>query len=369
MKKKFTLTILVFLTIIWNTLIYAQCNGSEYLCNKRYDEVAYLTTHNAFNAENQGFFLPNQYEGITQQLNYGVRALMIDVYLQGGVAVVYHGSSFLGSATLQSILIEVKSFLDTHPNEVVTLILECYVTSALIESELIGTGLMNYVYTVPVSGQWDTLQDMITNNSRLVVITDKNDAGPEQDWYHYAWEHCVETHFSVNSINDFTNDFNRGDAANDLFIFNHFVTNSVTGTGLPAEAPAVNNYDFLMGRIQQHFSQYAKFPNFITLDFYDVGDGMEIVDSLNSSGYTLSAFELAQSNVLKLYPNPTSEVISVYAEKVDGSIAKIFGQTGSVIMECQLNEGETMITVGHLDAGIYTMWINGSTAKFVLVRN
>ena len=58
----------------------SQCNGYESLCIKKYNEVAYLTTHNAYSSFEDGFYLPNQNLNITSQLNQGVRAFMLDVY-------------------------------------------------------------------------------------------------------------------------------------------------------------------------------------------------------------------------------------------------------------------------------------------------
>ena len=40
-----------------------------------------------------------------------------------------------------------KHFLDNNPNEVVTIILECYVTANDIEDEINQSGLSNYLYT------------------------------------------------------------------------------------------------------------------------------------------------------------------------------------------------------------------------------
>jgi len=45
MKK--STTILIFIFFLWVKNANAQCNGYESLCDKTYDEVAYLTTHNA----------------------------------------------------------------------------------------------------------------------------------------------------------------------------------------------------------------------------------------------------------------------------------------------------------------------------------
>ena len=53
---------------------YGQCNGSIDLCSKQYNEVAYLTTHNAFNSDEDGLLFPNQTYNIGSQLNDGVSA-------------------------------------------------------------------------------------------------------------------------------------------------------------------------------------------------------------------------------------------------------------------------------------------------------
>ena len=76
MKK--TIYILFALQFLMH-ISYAQCNGSVNLCSKQYNEVAYLTTHNAFNSDEDGLLFPNQSNNIASQLNDGVRGLMIDV--------------------------------------------------------------------------------------------------------------------------------------------------------------------------------------------------------------------------------------------------------------------------------------------------
>ena len=40
---------------------------------------------------------------------------------------------------------------------------------------------------------------MINAGGRLVVLSDTDDAGLGQGWYHYVWDFAVETHFSNNS--------------------------------------------------------------------------------------------------------------------------------------------------------------------------
>lgn len=284
MKK--TLYILLLFQFI-TQVNYAQCNGSIDLCSKKYNEVAYLTTHNAFNSDEDGLLFPNQTYNIESQLNDGgVRGLMIDVYNHFGTPTAYHSIFALGTIPLSDIFNDIKTFLDNNPNEIVTIILECYVSSNDIENEINQSGLSNYLYSY--NSTWTTLQNMIDNNNRLVIFSDVDDANNTQSWYHYVWDHAVETHYSVSTINDFTCDFNRGDPTNDLFILNHFVTDANLGYGLYNESLDANTNPFFITRALDCQNQTNKFPNFVTVDFYELGDGLAVVDQLNNITNTSS---------------------------------------------------------------------------------
>ena len=268
---------------------YAQCNGSINLCDKKYNEVSYLTTHNAFNSDQDGLLFPNQTYNIESQLNDGVRGVMIDVYNHFGIPTTYHSIFALGTIPLSDILNDIKTFLDNNPNEIVTIILECYVTANEIENVINQSGLSNYLYSH--NSTWPKLQDMINNNNRLVIFTDVDDASNSQSWYHYIWDYAVETHYSVNTINDFTCDFNRGDAENDLFILNHFVTDATLGYGLYNESNNVNANPFFITRALDCQNEKNKLPNFVTIDFYELGDGLDVVNQLN--GITTSTINIS----------------------------------------------------------------------------
>ena len=261
-------------------IVNGQCNGAIDLCSKQYNEVSYLTTHNSFNSDEDGLLFPNQTYNIESQLNDGVRGLMIDVYDHFGTPTAYHSIFALGTIPLSEIFNDVKIFLDNNPNEIVTIILECYVAANAIEDEINQSGLSNYLYSHNLT--WPTLQNMIDNNNRLVIFSDMDDSSNSQSWYHYIWDHAVETHFSVDNINDFTCDFNRGNSTNDLFILNHFVTDATLGYGLYTESHNVNSNPFLITRAMNCHTQTTKIPNFVTIDFYELGDGLNAVNQLNA---------------------------------------------------------------------------------------
>ena len=253
---------------------YGQCNGSKDLCNKRYNEVAYLTTHNAFNSKQDSFLFPNQKSNIIQQLNNGVRGLMIDVYDDNGSIVVYHAYKFLGHKPLSIYLNDIKYFLDNNPNEIITIILESYTTSNAIENEITQVGLLKYLHTQDVNSLWPKLQTMIDSNKRLVILSDKNDANEKQSWYHYIWDFAVE-----NKYGQINCEFNRGNPINSLFIFNHFITSF---TGNKNNAKNVNSFKFLMNHIIKCKDLKNKFPNFITVDFFEIGESLDVVGKLNT---------------------------------------------------------------------------------------
>lgn len=334
----------------------AQCNGAFSLCSKKYDEVAYLTTHNAFNSAQDNFNLPNQNLDITGQLNIGVRAFMLDVYNSFGNTVVYHGSIILGSNPLEDELSKIKVFLDNNPNEVVTVILECYVSADDIETEMNQSGLMNYVYEHQLGAPWPTLETMVNNNTRCVVFSDVDDASASQGWYHYMWTNMVETHYSNNDILDFTCDFNRGDSINDLFILNHFVTNSVLGTGLEPESAIANSNPFFINRALQCQQEKAKFPNFVTVDFVELGDSKLVVDQLNG----VESLNIAESdfgNGIIVSPNPTEGWVNVHSDKFALDKLRIISLAGKdvtdQVISTQFKANSWNLNCDSLQSGVY----------------
>ena len=152
------------------------------------------------------------------------------------------------------VLIDVRLFLEQQPNEVVTLIFECYITADEMDTVFSASGLKPYLHEQSLSAPWPTLQELIDGGQNLVVFTDVDDAGQGQGWYHYMWDHCVETHYSANSRLDFSCDYNRGDSTNGLFILNHFVT-SIVGTGSYDSSLAVNTNPYLLNRANQCMSK------------------------------------------------------------------------------------------------------------------
>jgi len=347
--------------------LQSQCNGALELCDKKYNEVAYLTTHNAYNAAQDSFEFPNQNFNIATQLSEGVRGLMIDVYDVNGESVVYHSFSGLGSAPFQENLSDIKAFLDENPNEIVTIILECYTSANAIENDLEETGLMDYLYTFKSEDGWQSLQEMIDSNDRLVILSDKDDATEEQAWYHYVWDLAVETHYSAASYLDFSCDYNRGDASNDLFILNHFISGEISGD--PEAALLINEGGYLSIRAIECQQITGKLPNFVTVDFYELGNTLDVVNELNRLTPDTDINSInANSLSISVYPNPTQNHLTIENNFTEINNLILYSALGERIHINEelvsYNSSKTSLDVSQLATGFYFIKMNDGVVKF-----
>ena len=349
----------------------SQCNGYESLCFKKYNEVAYLTTHNSFSSFEDGFYLPNQNLNISSQLNQGVRAFMLDVYLDNDALVLYHGVAELGFSLFEDVLNEFKTFIDENPNEVITLILEDYSTVSSLSDALSSSGIIQDLFEYDEIYGWPTLQEMIDIDKRVVLFSD-NEVQNSPSWFHFLWDHAVETHFSNESIDDFSCDFNRGEAQNSLFILNHFITNfQLVLTNLELyneQVEEVNSNPYFINRVYDCASEKDKFPNFITVDFFDVGNCSEVVNTLNDH----SENNIKSLEVLNIvFPNPSNGVIDIKIADLDTEknirITNIHGEEINCDFTLKKKCSDFRLNLSSLNKGFYFLQIGNNVTPFLLI--
>jgi hypothetical protein len=257
------------------TLDDGTCNGHAALCDRRYDQVAYATTHNAMSNADEGWLGPNQQHGLTKQLEDGIRGLMLDTHYDAGVAHLCHSFCQIGKEPLVSGLLKIRRFLDLHPQEVVTIIFEAYISEADTEAAFAAAGLLPYVHVQPVGEPWPTLGTLIQNDTRLVVFTDVRGSRP---WHHYVWDYASETPYSFETPEQLSCAPNRGNPSRPLFILNHFLTQIL---GSPQLASQINYNPLFIERALACQTARSRLPNFVTVDFYDIGDVFPVTAALN----------------------------------------------------------------------------------------
>lgn len=252
------------------------CNGHEALCDRPYDQVAFPAAHNAMSSEEEGWIPPNQGYRLWRQLEDGVRGFLLDTYEKDGETLLCHSICPLGSRPFVDALIDLRTFMECHPAEVIALVLESYIDEARTEAAFEAAGLMPMLHAQTLGEPWPTLRAMIESGRRMVVFTQSADV--TLPWHHYAWDHGFDNDYANTTPSDLNCDVNRGRGDNAIFMLNHFLTAPVAMRSL---AEMVNFDPFFLAQAQRCQAERGHIPNLVTVDFYEVGDLLTVVDALN----------------------------------------------------------------------------------------
>jgi hypothetical protein len=256
------------------------CNGYAELCARPYDQVIFPGTHNSNSSTSYGYsaFNANHDSGLTEQLEDGVRVMLIDVTYDGGETTMCHGPCGLGSTPHLDGLAELSAFMLANPNEVLTIIYQDSISVEDMEADWVTSGLIDLVYAHVDGEPWPTLGEMIDAGTRIVVTAESG--GPPPDWYHHVWDVGWDTPYSYMAISEFSCALNRGSTDNDLYLMNHWVNSALD---LPSRDNAMeaNAFDVLFDRGTQCTTEAGRVPNFVAVDFYEQGDLFAAVAALN----------------------------------------------------------------------------------------
>jgi hypothetical protein len=252
------------------------CNGHRELCDRPFDQIAFAGSHNAMSNQDDGWVLPNQIHDMRTQLEEGVRVFLIDTHDFEGGTWLCHEFCQLGKISLVDALTIFRVFMDEHPDEVLAFVIENGISSAETEAAFVASDLVKYVYVHPPGHAWPTLREMIKAGTRLLVMAETGHPPPA--WYQYAYDLSWDTPYSFVTEADFSCALNRGSRDNDLFQINHWLSNPLS---VPANGELVNQFDVLWARVDGCRKETGRLPNFIAVDYVDIGDLFRVVDRLN----------------------------------------------------------------------------------------
>jgi hypothetical protein len=327
------------------------CNGYIELCLQPLDQVVWPASHNAMSSSAYNFFSAEHTITVGEQLNAGVRFLMLDAYygydddglvrtnLAGGVdrkqlekergqdavdaldrmgaltgtadtsgqkQTVYFCHDFceLGAVKASDVFAEIKTFLERNLTEVVILDFEDYVQPKDMRAALRDAGLLPRLRVLDrdkISST--TLLDIVQptskkakeNPRRLIAVAEKH--GDPQSWLHPTYALYQETPYTFPKIDDFSCAPERGKADNPLFLVNHWLRPS--GPPDPSEAAQVNSRKTLTARFTKCAERRKVLPNALAVDFTEIGDLTKTVNRMNGAVSALTGAEQSVDKVLR----------------------------------------------------------------------
>ncbi|KAJ5443795.1 uncharacterized protein N7458_007667 [Penicillium daleae] len=286
------------------------CNNSPDLCNKSYGEITHLGAHDSpFVRTSDSVLAGDQYYDTPTQLSAGVRLLSAQVHKDNNEWRLCHTScTLLDAGLLSDWLAKIKSWLDEHPNEVVTLLL---VNSDSASASELGTvfnsaNISTYAYDPPsltiAPSSWPTLQTLINSGKRLVVFATPLTPSTDYPYLMSEFDFMWENNYDVTSPSNFTCEPDRPSSlsgsistalsSDRLPMMNHFLYSTdlelidieypnasyVSTTNAPSGG--TGNLGSTAAKCKAAYG--GRQPTFILVDFFDKGPALDTVDSLNN---------------------------------------------------------------------------------------
>ena len=250
----------------------------------------------------------------------GIRYLQAQTHhsiLDKKILELCHTSCFLEDAgPLKDFLVTIKKWLDSNPNEVVTLLLTNGDSVSVTEfgDTFASSGITDYAYVPnenpPSISDWPTLGDLITSGKRLVVflgmcdhhIFPPQDQGmmliclidygantTKVDYIQDEFAHYFETAYDVTDASFSSCSIDRpsgASATGRMGLVNHFLDVDIFGVKVPARDKAdTTNAASGKGSIGAQASLceglYGRAPNVVLADFVDKGEVIKAQRSLN----------------------------------------------------------------------------------------
>ncbi|KAL2818492.1 PLC-like phosphodiesterase [Aspergillus cavernicola] len=318
------------------------CNNAASLCSKSYGDITHLGAHDSpfLRDESTGNSLSgNQYYNTTVQLEAGVRLVTAQVHESDSQWRLCHSTcSLLDAGRLRTWLSEIKDWLDSNPNEVVTVLLvnSDSATASDLHAEFQAADIVDYAYqptSTSAPSSWPTLQELINDGTRLMTFVASLDDNTAAPYLMDEFTYIFENPYDVTSPSNFSCSPDRpssvkGDAsaaisANMLPLQNHFLYQTIL---LDYQAPnesyvgTTNAPSGGEGNLGDSASTcqtaWGRQPAFILVDFFDKGPAIDTVDDLNGvtnpvgrSNVTLIAED--QANAASTYSNVFSGLVKL----------------------------------------------------------
>ncbi|KAK4693076.1 hypothetical protein P7C71_g4249, partial [Lecanoromycetidae sp. Uapishka_2] len=273
------------------------CNNHPELCPRQYSNISQIGTHDSpfiglLPQDNQDLSLPSQ-------LNAGIRFLQAQTHADPfGTLNLCHTSCFEEDAgSLETYLTTIKSWLDTNPNEVLTLLLVNgdNLDIDIFDAAFTSSGIKPYAYIPPTTplaiSAWPTLGEMITAATRLVIFLDAG-AKPSVPYILDEFTYFFETPYDTTDPTFPECKIDRPPGASPegrMYIVNHFLDVDVFGIDMPDDAAdgatnAKTGRGSISAQVELCVGLYGRAPVGVLVDYFERGDVFGAQNALNGLG-------------------------------------------------------------------------------------
>jgi hypothetical protein len=169
------------------------CNGHAEYCNKPYNSLTYVLTHNSY-----GFIAnpaANQVCPVNTQLSDGVRGLKLSAIKPSNastpgvtadsIQLCHTSCTILNAGPAVDTLTSITEWVKNNPNEVVTIMWNNLgsFSPAAFKAAYEASGILDYVYVQKFGNfTWPTLGEMIASGKRVVNFMDEGADPNEVPW-------------------------------------------------------------------------------------------------------------------------------------------------------------------------------------------
>ncbi|KAL7274731.1 hypothetical protein RUND412_002356 [Rhizina undulata] len=285
------------------------CNNFPSLCDKSYADIVHLGAHNSpfvRNSDNGYSLAGNQFYNVKTQLDAGVRLIQGQVHdANGEIRLCHTKCELFDGGLLVDYLKDVKSWLDAHPSDVVTILLvnaanfPATKLKAVFDEATLSD--LAFVPSAPLTPKtWPTLRTLIDAKKRLVSFISTTADEKAVPFLLDEFSYIFETPFEVFDAKKFvcTGDRPSSVSGQDklkeavdtrLGFMNRFLGDLlIEGTEVympKVDYVATLNSDNGDGNLKTGIEtcegEWGRKGGFAMVDFFDQGPAIKVVDAAN----------------------------------------------------------------------------------------
>ena len=270
------------------------CNNYVEFCGRKYGNITQVAAHNS-PFTRPGSAASNQELDVITQLDDGIRFLQAQMQWPADDTVPHfcHTScDILDAGPITDWLGQVKSWVDSHPFDVVTILLGNgnYSKAEMYAPHIEQTGITRFLYTPPhlpmALDDWPTLENMIINGKRVIMMMDYETQPEQYPWLMDEFSVMWETPFdpidrSFPCTVQRPPNLSDEDARNRMYLTNHNFNVEVNAFGATILVPAtsiLNETNAVLGEgslgegAKTCLEDWDRPPTFLNVDYYNKGD-------------------------------------------------------------------------------------------------